>query len=294
MNLKSSPEDFVVRELVDLPLVDSGKYVIFRLKKRDVTTFEAIIRIARALRVRTKDVGFAGLKDRVAVTEQFCSAPVTKDKIESVSLDGIELSFVGFSAEPMFRGQNYGNRFRIVVRDVDLPRMRERFVNLFGKQRFSEQNVEVGRALIKRNWSRVATLLKGQFPVQGDSPLNMIRSFPKNILRLILHAYQSYMWNEAALRWAKNSNPPELVPLIGFGSNPDEMSTKVLAEEGVSPRDFVLRELPDLSVEGAERRLFVEAKDLKYHFANRVLTLEFELPSGSYATVFIDQLFSPL
>lgn len=293
MKLKSVPEDFVVRELLEVPLVDKGKYAVFVLKKRDLTTFEAVKRVARALRVRIKDVGFAGLKDRVAVTEQYCSAPVSKEKVESVSLEDITLSFVGFTAEPVFRGQNWGNWFRIVVRDVKLPEMKSRFVNLFGEQRFSERNVEVGRAIVKRDFKRAVELLKQQFPVEGDAPLNVIRSFPQNILRLMLHAYQSFLWNKAALLWLEDPNPPDLVPLVGFGVDPDEMSAKILAEEGVSSRDFVLKELPDLSVEGSERRLFVEARNLTYDFADDTLTVEFELPSGSYATVFIEQLFSP-
>lgn len=293
MKLKSVPEDFVVRELLEVPLVDKGKYAVFVLKKRDLTTFEAVKRVARALRVRIKDVGFAGLKDRVAVTEQYCSAPVSKEKVESVSLEDITLSFVGFTAEPVFRGQNWGNWFRIVVRDVKLPEMKSRFVNLFGEQRFSERNVEVGRAIVKRDFKRAVELLKQQFPVNGVAPLNVIRSFPQNILRLMLHAYQSFLWNKAALLWLEDPNPPDLVPLVGFGVDPDEMSAKILAEEGVSSRDFVLKELPDLSVEGSERRLFVEARNLTYDFADDTLTVEFELPSGSYATVFIEQLFSP-
>lgn len=71
--LKDSPEDFVVDERLLYEPSGQGEHVYIRIEKRSVTTFEAVRRIARALRVSPRDVGYAGMKDAAAVARQTLS-----------------------------------------------------------------------------------------------------------------------------------------------------------------------------------------------------------------------------
>lgn len=288
MRLKSVPEDFFVRELMSLNVKGSGRFLYFLLRKRDLTTLEALKRLSRAWRVPLKRFGFAGLKDRRAVTEQFVSVQgLSKGSLRS--LDDIDVSFVGFGDEPVRLGMHDGNFFRIVVREPPfVPSPIFRFRNLFGEQRFSGHNADVGRAIVKREWSDACALLQRLSLVDGcSSPLRSVRSVPLRLLKLFVHAYQSLLWNRAASRAEGGS-----LPVVGFGSDVDPLTQSVLDEEGVSPRDFIIREIPDISSEGAVRDVFVEVKGLRIEKKEDSVVLEFSLPPGSYATVLVRQLFA--
>src|SRR5512140_1438706 len=73
--IKETPEDFLVEEMpLYLPCGD-GEHTYAVIEKRGVTTLEALRRIARALGVQERDIGYAGMKDAAGVTRQTVSIP---------------------------------------------------------------------------------------------------------------------------------------------------------------------------------------------------------------------------
>src|SRR4051795_9204171 len=72
-SIKNRPEDFFVQEIPLYEPVGEGEHVYCEIQKTGLATFEAIDRIAAALRVPQRDVGYAGLKDARAVTRQVLS-----------------------------------------------------------------------------------------------------------------------------------------------------------------------------------------------------------------------------
>ncbi|MBW3019423.1 tRNA pseudouridine(13) synthase TruD, partial [Candidatus Woesearchaeota archaeon] len=166
MRIKQSPEDFYVKEIISLDTKESGKYLYFKLKKRDLTTLEAIKRLAIALKANSRDFNYAGLKDRVAVTEQCVSWKGGSKARLNISLEGISVEFLGFADKPIYLGQNEGNFFRIVVRDANVLDINPRFINLFGEQRLKGNNAEIGKALVKRDFKHAAELLQKQAHIE--------------------------------------------------------------------------------------------------------------------------------
>ncbi|MEM1013413.1 MAG: tRNA pseudouridine(13) synthase TruD, partial [Planctomycetota bacterium] len=80
--MREKPEDFFVQEL---PLYDpagEGEFIVFECQKVGLTTMEAVRRIATELDIDRRDIGYAGLKDRHAVTQQLFSVPLTRDVTE--------------------------------------------------------------------------------------------------------------------------------------------------------------------------------------------------------------------
>lgn len=162
--IKTRPEDFVVEEIPLSEAGEEGNYHLLRLKKRDVSTLEALRVFSRLEKIPLKEIGFAGLKDRYAVTTQYLTVPV-EYPVERVcyrlvrnrwlrSEDIDFLSDMGFCVEPVGRvkrpltlGDLEGNRFTIVIRNFE-KNMRRRFYcnfeivrrygfpNYFGEQRF--------------------------------------------------------------------------------------------------------------------------------------------------------------
>ncbi|NPB04829.1 MAG: tRNA pseudouridine(13) synthase TruD [Aquificae bacterium] len=145
--IKSRPEDFFVKELVNLPLEKEGEYAYYRLRKVDRNTVDVVRELAKRWKVPVKDVTFAGLKDKNAVTEQYLAVRGLKNPPEKLEGENYELTLVGFGNEPLELGKFEGNYFEIVVREVsraereraerNLPFVsRYGFANYFGEQRF--------------------------------------------------------------------------------------------------------------------------------------------------------------
>ena len=298
--IKQKPEDFFVREISNVEFGKDGRFSYFLLRKRNYTTLRALQHIAKALRIPLKSLGFAGTKDKNAVTEQTVSAKnVGKERLEALKLKDIEIKFIGKGNKPISLGDLEGNYFKIIVRDAEKePKKTARFRNLFGEQRFSKNNAEVGKAIIKKNFSKAASLIMENY---GDNEevlkeyinknpndfVGALRKIPLKILKMYVHAYQSHLWNMLA----RQSNDEEL-PIIGFGTNETGKVKEILAKEGIKTRDFVIRELPELSSEGEMRSVFADVKGLKISKKGKnAIEMEFSLPKGSYATEFIKQCF---
>ena len=145
--IKAKPEDFFVKELIDIPLKDKGEYAYYRLKKKDRNTVDIVRELAQKFRLPVKDITFAGLKDKNAVTEQYLAIKGLKNPPEKVEGDNYKLTLVGFADQPLELGKFKGNYFEIVVRNLT-KRERENaernipfvekygFANYFGEQRF--------------------------------------------------------------------------------------------------------------------------------------------------------------
>ncbi len=302
--IKHIPEDFMVEEVSTIKS-SSGSFAYFKLWKRDTATLDAMQKLAIALKLPQKEVSCAGNKDKKAVTEQICSVHnVSKDRLEKLSFQNMKLTVLGYGSEPVHLGDLEGNKFKIVVRNVDkLPKISQKFRNLFGEQRFSTKNAEIGKFLVKRDFEKAALLIaklhsgikRIYVHLNQRDFVGALRCLPRKLLLLFVHAYQSLLWNRAAML----SNE-EILPIVGFGTEiKDEIMKKILAEENLKSNDFVIRELPEISAEGSERNVWAEAKDLKVgklepdeFFPGKFkVNLEFFLPKGSYATEFIRQQF---
>ncbi|HBO8979028.1 TPA: tRNA pseudouridine(13) synthase TruD, partial [Pseudomonas aeruginosa] len=71
--LKAVAEDFQVDEVLDIPLSGEGEHLWLWVEKRGLNTEEAARRLGRAAGVQQKNVSYAGLKDRQALTRQWFS-----------------------------------------------------------------------------------------------------------------------------------------------------------------------------------------------------------------------------
>lgn len=298
--IKQKPEDFFVREISSVDFREKGRYTYFYMKKRNYTTLRAVQHIADALKVQSRKFGFAGTKDKNAVTGQFVSVEnVSRERIEKIKLKDIEIEYAGKGDKPISLGDLKGNWFRIVVRDAGKePRKAGRFKNLFGEQRFSKNNAEVGKAIIKKDFKKAVSLIKENKGDYEDAVKNhlqenpndfvgALKKIPMKILKLYVHAYQSLLWNRMAEKTDK-----EKLPLIGFGTAPDKEASEVMQKEGIAPRDFIIKEIPELSSEGGMRGVFAEAEDFNFWKRDsKTIVLVFSLPKGSYATEFIRQVF---
>ena len=286
MIIKQQPSDFIVNEKSNVEIKEEGEYTYFLMEKENYNTVRALEVVAKALHVSFRSIGFAGNKDKKAITTQVCSAKfVGKDKLERVALEGIKLKYLGKGDKPVSLGDLEGNTFKILVREASVPDKINKFVNYYGKQRFGGNNVEVGRAIVKKDFKEACNLLG----LDDSNAVMSLRSLNKKVLTLYVHAYQSWIWNESVKKMIKKSEKIEELELIGFGNTFENEITK---KENIKPRDFIIRQIPDLSSEGSVRKVWCKVKELVIAKVGEGVKLKFFLPKGSYATVFIDQLMN--
>jgi len=188
--VKVSPEAFRVDEIPAYLPQGQGPHLWLRVEKRGLTTRDVLRDLAQALGVPERDAGYAGLKDRAAVTTQWLSFPSSRDP------DPASLTGPGFRVLEASRHQNKlrtghlrGNRFRTFVEGGDLARARacaealaaRGFANFFGAQRFGAQgqNADLGRALL----------------LGHDDPAARRAGRDRFLRRLVLSAWQSRLFN---------------------------------------------------------------------------------------------------
>ena len=296
--LKQIPEDFIVNEVTNIEF-KPGKFYCYWLKKKDYTTLAAVQLVAKANNIKLADISWAGNKDRKAITRQMISV---KNSLYKIEFKDVELVFAGTLDQPVSLGMLKGNNFIVTVRNIEkIPKMSDNFINFFGEQRFSENNARIGRAVIKGDFKKTAELLK--LDIKDNNFISAIRSLPKKILSLYIHAYQSLIWNKAVELFIKDSpdyDQSAEILIVGFGSeNLDEYTKKILEAENISQRDFIIKQLPDISSEGSQRKVWAKVQNLKVNklesdelnAGKKKIKLEFFLSKGCYATEFIRQNF---
>lgn len=160
--LRALPEDFQVEEELPFAPSGAGEHLLLRVRKRGQNTEFTARRLAQCAGVSAREVSYAGLKDRQAVTTQWFSLLIGRRQIpdwSGLAVEGIEVLEVHRHARKLRRGALRGNRFVILLREFSgdaagtearLRTLVTRGVpNYFGEQRFGREggNLEQARRL---------------------------------------------------------------------------------------------------------------------------------------------------
>lgn len=200
--LKSRPEDFHVEEIASYEPSGKGTHLWMRLEKRGLSTRAAVGRLAEALGVQPRAIGYAGQKDARALTRQWLSlehAPAdTAERL--VTLLGTEddlgaerplvISEITQHKNRLGLGHLHGNRFRVRVRDLEPTTFgaigarleelaRTGAPNYFGPQRFGHRgdSGKVGGALLAGRPMEALELLLGRVSDLDTGRIRDARAF---------------------------------------------------------------------------------------------------------------------
>jgi len=178
--IKNRPEDFFVQEIPLYEPSGEGEHVYCEIQKIGLTTFDAVARIAGALKISTRDIGYAGLKDARAISRQVLSIWGTSEEaVMGMKIPDITVQWAARHGNKLRLGHLAGNRFAIKIRDVqptDVVRLgpvletlqRRGLPNYFGEQRFGRRknNDKLGAALVGGDGRELLHLLLGD-PLPG-------------------------------------------------------------------------------------------------------------------------------
>jgi tRNA pseudouridine13 synthase len=318
VRLRVTPEDFRVDEVPLYPAAGEGEHTFVRIEKRLRTTEEVARDLARAAGVAPRDVGYAGRKDRRAVATQWFSVPgLDPGRALELDLPGARVLEAARHRHKLRTGQLRANRFDVAVDGVDdalyaaaLERLERAracgFPNRFGAQRFGRDGGNAERALRLLRGERVdggrraARFLLSALQASVFNAALAARPSPPHALELgdvaVRHDSGGLFVVEDPAREALRVETWEISPTGPiFGSRTVEPRGDVaareraaLAEHGV---DLDALQLPrGLRLRGARRSLRARPEDALLTHTGQRLRLRFTLPTGSYATVFIEEL----
>jgi tRNA pseudouridine13 synthase len=177
--LRSTAEDFRVDE-IPVDVGNEGPYLICRLEKKDWELQHAVKELAKRLGISHRRIGWGGTKDRHAVTSQLISLyNITPDQVGNVRLKDIMLEVIGHSQHALSLGSLKGNRFVIVIRDLEgcdiaaqvaavTRTAAEGLPNYYGIQRFGvirPLTHRIGEYILRQDFeSAVTTYIGKAFP----------------------------------------------------------------------------------------------------------------------------------
>jgi tRNA pseudouridine13 synthase len=318
--IRQHPEDFQVTEIPLLEPDGAGEHVWLWIRKRNENTLDVAGQLARFAGVHPRQVSFAGLKDRNAVTEQWFSVQLPgKDepRWEDMSSDTLTVLRDARHSRKLRRGTLKGNAFRITVRDIDGGRdeldqrlaviAREGVPNYFGEQRFGRggSNLQTADRLfsnpklrLSRNKRSLAlsaarSLLFNQVLSARVAAANWNTPLAGDAMQL--HGSHSYFIADSidadlSGRMAAQDVHPT-GPLHGRGENPvrdvcRKLETRVLAEHA-----GWCAGLEAAGLKQDRRALRLGVADLIWQWGPcGELLLAFSLPAGAYATSVLREL----
>lgn len=292
--IRSVPEDFNVTEILEVEFTDAGEHDWLLIRKTGANTHWVAERLARFAGVPVRDVGYAGLKDRHAVAEQWFSVhckPGSRADWARFSAEGVEIREQRSHQRKLKRGTHRGNRFRIAIRGDDIGEHAQALSgrlgvvaaagvpNYFGEQRFGRDgaNIELGRAVLEgRRLSRHKRSI-------GLSALRSLR-FNEELASRV----EEGSWN--VLKSGDTAN------LDGSGSvfAVEDVTAELVqrcAQMDIHPCG-TLPALGEAAVEARFRPLRMRVTNLEWQIGDDALWLDFRLGRGCYATAVLREIVS--
>lgn len=302
VRLKSQPEDFQVRELLPFEPAGDGEHLLLEIEKRCLGTPELARMLADAHGIDHVDVGYAGMKDKHALTRQWFSLRGVTELDETVAaIDGIRVLGCTKHQQKLRRGQLGGNEFRILLRPPQLDSggqgvldaaATEAAVNSLGAQ--GAPNYFGGQRFGWDNLRKAATWL-------GDRRRRRLSKFKQG---LYLSVLRSFLFNEVLAARVTAGNWRVLLdgdvpdtdgrptgPLWGRGRSATAGSAAELEQAALTPHAKVQDGLEYAGLDQARRSLAMLPIGFERADCDEGLLLSFTLGPGQYATSLLADRF---
>ena len=314
--LKAECADFVVKEQLGYDMSGDGEFVAVKVRKTDCNTLFVGEQLAKFAGISARNMSYAGLKDRKAVTEQWFSLQMpgqpTPD-FSQFSLEGVEILEVTRHQRKIRIGSLQGNHFEILLRnaeETDELKVRLDFLakngfpNYFTEQRFGRDGNNLTQAL---RWAN------GEIKVKDRNKrsfyLSAARSEIFNLIvskRMELDLAQQILVGDVlqlngSHSWFVVDESEDLAQLQQRLAQQDVLLTApLIGEEEKSAVDFeheifaqyqaLFALMRQERMKAARRPILMQPQQFQWQFEPNGLRLQFDLPAGSYATALIREL----
>ena len=228
--LKVRLEDFMVDEIPLYQPSGQGTHTYLKIQKRSIATMPAIEKISKALGIKRRDIGFAGLKDARAVTTQWISIEhIDVEKIKALEFDNIKILQIERHTNKIKTGHLLGNKFQIIIREFDpeidlqeavsrvgqvMDILGKRGVpNYYGQQRFGKRDdgQVLGAAIIREDWEDfIMELLARPLPIENDNIQKARTAFVNGELKKAARIWpMGFLAQRQALKYLMDNKPTD-------------------------------------------------------------------------------------
>lgn len=320
--LRSNAEDFQVEEILGYDADGAGEHALLWVEKRGANTDWVARELAKFAGVSPVAVGYAGMKDRHAVTRQTFSVQLAgKPDPDWSAFPHAEVRVLAATrhSRKLKRGALRGNRFVLLLREARGDRVLAEQVlqqiatrgvpNYFGEQRFGREGGNVAQARAMFAGKRV----------DRDKRSFLFSAARSQIFNEVLAArvergnwdaaLEGEVWSLAGSRsWFGPETFNEVLadrlargdihpsgPLWGQGEPPTQGEAGALERDVAAANGDLVAGLVSARMDQERRPLRLIPKDLKWRWLDHeVLELIFELPASAYATVVVRELATSL
>jgi tRNA pseudouridine13 synthase len=394
--IRNKYEDFYVEEIPKSLPSGTGPNTWILIEKIGRNTLDVVLDIAREYKLSRKRMGFAGMKDKAAVTRQWiCISNMEIEKLEGLEnkLYQVKILKIIQNEKKLRIGQLKGNKFKILIRNTNNPEVDTKTAanvleqlsrigvpNYYGWQRFGQKRPNthlVGKFLVQNDLKgAVNSYIGNPYPdeqehiqnarqlydeghyqdalesmpsglryekmmlreiirennkkeeLDDQSYIKAMRSLPKPLSHMFVHAYQSYLFNKAVSERAKLGidkyvdgdiiidNQEHLIhefkaqdiqeqinqfqahptaPLYGskvpLGQGQiGDIEQRIIQEENLKLEDFLVPKMPKLGSHGLRRAVRFKVWDIRAEHTDEGVLLSFSIPKGCYATAVLREV----
>lgn len=320
---KQSDADFVVKEDLGYSLDGEGEHIFVHVQKQNCNTVFVAEQLAKFAGISAKLVGYAGLKDRNAITEQWFGLHIpgkfTPD-FSTFELEGCKILHVTRHSKKLRIGNLKGNSFTLLLRNIDNRADVEQrlaliqasgVANYFGEQRFGKENNNIEQAMLwAKGEIKVKDRKKRSFYLSAarSAIFNGIVSerIKQNTARIVLNGDILQLADRGSWFIAQHDelnslqqrvNDAELnitAPMLG-DNGPQTTDDALSFEQHYVDQHWTdfLTLFRQERLETARRAMLLRPKDINWIWIDdTTLQLDFWLPAGSYATAVLRELIA--
>jgi len=323
--IRQKNSDFIVTEIPSVTPMGTGEHVWLKLQKSGENSDWLAGLLARIANLKRRDVSYAGMKDRHAVTTQWFSVYLpgkTAPNWQEHLPDSIQLLEEIRHERKLRLGTLQGNHFKIILRDCQFTEQgnaadieqRVQLIqaqgvpNYFGDQRFGRNfnNLNQAEAWFSGKFTPKKRQLQSIF-------LSAARSWIFN--QILSQRVQQQTWNKAidgdvfmftqSKSWFSDPLDQDIIQRVtekqlnptaalwGLGELPSQHSIAELEQQIASENQCLTQGLETHKLRQDRRSLRLLIDDLEAQWLDKhSLQLSFSLPAGSYATTLLDEILT--
>ena len=316
-SVRTVPEDFVVYENLAFEPSGIGEHVFLQIQKTGENTEFVARQLARFANVRQRDIGYAGLKDRYAVTTQWFSVwlPGQSGPVwDSFQTDNIKVLSVTRHARKLKRGALSGNRFDIKIQNWQGDKAKalaqlalikaNGIANYYGEQRFGKQGQNVNKALAMFKGIKVNREQRSLY-------LSVARSYLFNHIlaaRVAAGCWDKALAGDTFMFDCSHSYFKSLLPdaeidrrlqdkaihptgaLWGKGEIDVSGAALAIEQAVIGANEELVQGLVASGVDKARRTFRVNLESLEWQPGQSTMQLSFTLPVGCFATALLREI----
>ncbi|HHL32600.1 MAG TPA: tRNA pseudouridine(13) synthase TruD [Oceanospirillales bacterium] len=314
--IRTCPEDFRVTERNDIELSGTGEHLWLYIEKTGSNTDWVAKQLSNVCQTPRRQIAYAGMKDRQAITQQWFSIQLPKvadvEKIAAALPDNINILKAGLHSKKIKIGQLEGNQFKLIIRDIignkeEIEQNINHIIklgvpNYFGPQRFGQQMGNIDKA---KRW------FMGDYKVKSRTLKSLLISSARSHIFncIVAQRIKDNIWDQTiagdllqlqgSRSWfpGADAKPQELIQRLNefdihisaamWGEDAVQSDGACAALENAIALNFpeYHKGFKQFRLKQDRRAIRIQATQLEYHWLNdNSLQLTFELQPGAYAT----------